>query len=183
MPFLPSLDHNDKVPHALAKFQNGTQLPLLEFHQALLRGESEFSVKERELMAAYVSGINACQYCHGAHSAVAKLFGVSEDLISGLMEDLPSSNVDQKMKPVLAYISKLTATPTRMIQADADAVFEAGWSEQALYDAVQVCCLFNFMNRFVEGLGLTVVPEQFDMEGQMLMQHGYEGAAEIFGIK
>lgn len=183
MPFLPSLDHDDKVPHAFAKFQNGTQLALLQFHQALLRGESEFSVKERELMAAFVSGINACQYCHGAHSSVAKLYGVPEDLISGLLEDLPSSAVDQKMKPVLAYISKLTTTPTRMTQADADAVFDAGWSEQALYDAVEVCCLYNFMNRLVEGLGLTVNPEHFDMEGQMLMQHGYEGVAEMFGIK
>ena len=65
MPFLPSLEHEDKVPHAMAKFQNGTQRPIMLFHQALLRGESPFSVKERELMAAYVSGLNACQYCYG----------------------------------------------------------------------------------------------------------------------
>jgi hypothetical protein len=49
MPFLPSIARDDKVPHVLAKFQNGTQMPLLEFHQALLRGDSPFTVKEREL--------------------------------------------------------------------------------------------------------------------------------------
>lgn len=183
MPFLPSIDTEDKVPHVLAKFQNGTQMPLLEFHQALLRGDSPFSVKERELMAAYVSGVNACQYCYGAHSSVAKLYGVPEPLLTGLLEDLSSAGVDEKLRPVFAYLRKLTLTPIQMTQADADAVFAAGWSEQALYDAVQVCCLYNFMNRFVEGLGLTPVPEQFDGEGQMIKDGGYSSMAADFGIK
>jgi uncharacterized peroxidase-related enzyme len=183
MPFLPSIDREDKVPHVLAKFQNGTQMPLLQFHQALLRGESPFSVRERELMAAYVSGVNACRYCYGAHASVAKLYGVPEQLMVDLLSDLHAANVDEKLKPVFAYLRKLTLTPTQMTQADADAVFAAGWSEQALYDAVQVCCLYNFMNRFVEGLGLTPIPDQFDMEGQMIKQGGYVSMAEDFGIE
>jgi len=183
MPFLPSIAAEDKVPHVLAKFQNGTQIPLLEFHQALLRGDSPFSVKERELMAAYVSGVNACRYCYGAHSAVAKLYGVPEKLMVDLIDDPAQAEVDAKLRPVFAYIRKLTLTPTSMTQADADAVFAAGWSEQALYDAVQVCCLYNFMNRFVEGVGLTPVPEQFAMEGQMIKQGGYVSMAKDFGIE
>jgi uncharacterized peroxidase-related enzyme len=183
MPFLPSIGSEDKVPHVLAKFQNGTQIPLLEFHQALLRGESPFTVKERELMAAYVSGVNACRYCYGAHSSVAKLYGVPEKLMVDLIDDFGSAAIDAKLRPVFAYLRKLTLTPTQMTQADADAVFAAGWSEQALYDAVQVCCLYNFMNRFVEGLGLTPIPEQFDMEGQMIKRGGYVSMAKDFGIE
>ncbi len=183
MPFLPSLEHEDKVPHAMAKFQNGTQRPIMLFHQALLRGESPFSVKERGLMAAYVSGLNACQYCYGAHTAVAELFGVPKQLITDLVADFDQADLDDKLKPVFSYLRKLTLTPTRMTQADADAVYDAGWSEQALYDAVQVCCLYNFMNRFVEGLGLTPIPDHFGMEGQMILDGGYEGMLEAFDIK
>ena len=40
-----------------------TARPLLDYHQALLRGRSPLSVAERELIAAYVSGLNACRYC------------------------------------------------------------------------------------------------------------------------
>lgn len=183
MPFLSKIGPEDKVPHVWAKFQNGSQMPLMQLHEAILRGESQFTVKERELMASYVSGINACQYCHGAHSAVAKLFGVPEALITDLLKDVYASDLDNKLKPVFAYLRKLTLTPTQMTQADADAVLEAGWSEQALYDAVQVCCLYNYMNRFVEGLGLTPIPEQFDMEGQMIKKGGYVGMAKDFGIE
>jgi len=39
------------------------------------------------------------------------------------------------------------------------------------------------MNRFVEGLGLTPIPEQFDMEGQMIVGGGYAAMLDAFGIK
>lgn len=42
--------------------------PLLEYHEVLLRGESPFSAAERELIAAYVSGLNNCNYCRARNS-------------------------------------------------------------------------------------------------------------------
>lgn len=182
MPFLPSVNLDDKVPHVLAKFNTGTGRPLIEYHEALLRGESPFTVAEREMMAAYVSGVNACQYCHGAHTAAAKQFGVSEQLISDLLVNVRTAGVSAKMMPVLNYIRKLTLSPTKMTQADADAVYEAGWTERALYDAVQICCLYNFMNRFVEGIGLTPIPDQFEMEGRLIKEGSYKGMLDAFGI-
>jgi uncharacterized peroxidase-related enzyme len=183
MPFLPSVGKEDKVPHVLARFNTGTGRPLIEYHEALLRGDSPFTVPEREMMAAYVSGINACQYCHGAHTAAAKQFGVPERLISDLLADPTRAPIKPAMVPVLNFIKKLTLSPTHMTQADADAVYAAGWSERALYDAIQICCLYNFMNRFVEGIGLTPIPEQFDMEGKLIKDGSYKGMLEAFGIR
>ncbi len=183
MPFLSSLRAEDQVPHVLARFDRGTGRPLLEYHEALLRGESPFTIAEREIMAAYVSRLNSCDYCAGAHTALAKLFGVSEELLDALTDDLDTANIDAKMRPVLRYIRKLTQTPARMTQDDADAVFAAGWDESALYDAVQVCCLYNFMNRFTDGLGLVADPDQFDAEAKRIRASGYAAAIEAFGLK
>jgi uncharacterized peroxidase-related enzyme len=134
------------------------------------------------MMAAYVSGVNACQYCHGAHTAAAKQFGVSEQLLLDLLAGVSTPELSSKMVPVLNYIRKLTLTPTQMTQADADAVYAAGWTERALYDAIQICCLYNFMNRFVEGIGLTAIPEQFEMEGTLIKEGSYQGMLDAFGI-
>jgi len=41
-----------------------------------------------------------------------------------------------------------------MTEADAAPVYAAGWDERALYDAIVVCALFNFMNRLVDGCGI-----------------------------
>ena len=43
--------------------------------------------------------------------------------------------------------------------SDAAAVLEAGWSEDALMDAIWVIGLFNLMNRMVEGSGVVRQPE------------------------
>lgn len=145
--------------------------------------DSPFTVTERELMAAYVSAVNACDYCAGSHEAVAELFGMSTGFLAGLLDDLDGADIASKLKPVLAYIRKLTETPSRMIQADADAVYAAGWDEWALYDAIQVCCLYNFMNRFADGIGLVPVPELFSVWGAMIKKDGYDGMIEDFGIK
>ena len=77
----------DKVPHVLAKFNTGTGRPLIDFHEALLRGDSPFTIPEREFMAAYISGVNACQSCQGAHTAAAKQFGVAGHVISDALRD------------------------------------------------------------------------------------------------
>ena len=183
MPFFPSIGDEDKVPHALAKFNTGIERPLIELHQILMRNEdSPFTVAQRELLAAFVSGTNACKYCVGAHTATAMEFGVEEELISSLLNDIDLAGVEDNMKPILKFVKKLTLDPTKMTQSDADDVFNAGWSERALYDAIIICCTWNFMNRFVEGLGLNVIPEQFEMEGKML-HAGYDKIFEKFELK
>ena len=54
--------------------------PLGEFTEAAMRGPSPFTQGQRELIAAYVSGLNACAYCHGTHVAVAAACGVAPGL-------------------------------------------------------------------------------------------------------
>lgn len=129
--------------------------PLLEYHDILLRGDSPLSVAQRELIAAYVSGLNACGFCFGAHRIIAEAFGVPESLIQSLVADLEQAAVDAALKPLLRYVGKLTRAPASVTAQDRAAVFAAGWSERALHDAVATCALFNFMNRLVEGMGVT----------------------------
>jgi len=183
MPFFKSLGNEDKVPHALANFNTGIERPLIEMHQILMRSDdSPFTIAQRELLAAFVSGTNACKYCVGAHTATAVEFGVEEELVSSLLNDIDSAEVDDNLKPIFKFVKKLTLDPTRMTQSDADSVFNAGWSERALYDAIIICCVWSFMNRFVEGLGLSVVPDQFVMEGKML-HAGYDKIFDHFKLK
>ena len=42
-------------------------------------------------------------------------------------------------------------------------------------------CTWSFMNRFLEGIGLTLVPEQFAKEGELL-KGGYDGIFKMFDL-
>jgi uncharacterized peroxidase-related enzyme len=156
-----------------------TSRPLLEFHQVLLRGPSPLTVEVREMIAALVSGLNACGYCFGVHEATARRFGLQPGLLAQLLDDLEGAPVDPKLRPILAYVRKLTLTPSKLTQADADAVYAAGWSDAALHDAVCVCALFNFMNRLVEGLGIEAGPDYFDLASERLHDGGYAALLKL----
>ncbi len=153
MPLFPSLPASPHLSDIFKAFPE-TIKPLLAYHDILLRGESPLSVAERELIAAFVSGLNACSFCFGAHKIYARAFGIEEAVIDALVEDIDSAPVDAKLKPLLRYVAKLKDLPPRLTDADAKAVYDAGWSERALYDAVQVAALFHFMNRIIEGTGV-----------------------------
>ncbi|MDO7837221.1 peroxidase-related enzyme [Sphingobium sp. HBC34] len=174
MPVFPSIEGEPALDKVFKRFPH-TVMPLLEYHDRLLRDPSPLSVAERELIAAYVSGLNSCTYCHGAHVVAARAFGVDASLFEGLMADVETSAVDDNLKPILSYVGKLTRTPSMMTEADADRVYAAGWGEQTLFDAVSVCALFNFMNRIVEGSGIKANPlaaDQAELDARMARMGG-----------
>ena len=178
MPHLRSLP-DKPVMRDLYRAYPATTKPLGEFTEAAMRGPSPFTQGQRETIAAYVSGLNACRYCHGAHLAVAAAWGVAPDLIKALLEDIDSAPVETRMKPVLQYARKLTLAPARMTPDDAAAVYQAGWGDDALYSTVLVTALFNFYNRLADGVGLEM-PEGYGAEaGKRLSTLGYDVFAQI----
>lgn len=172
MPFFPSLPEDAGVRHILS-LNPAAGRALIQFHEAALRNPSRLAPADKELIAAYVSGLNACQYCFGVHSETAKAFGVDPSVLEQLLADPDSAAVTPGLRPLLAYARKLTVEPARMTQADADAVFAAGWSEAELHDAVLTVCLFNFMNRLLEGHGVKGNSALYAARGQALHDAGY----------
>ncbi len=172
MVFFPSLAKKPVLMEVFKRFPRTTR-PLLEYHEILLRGPSPLTKAQRELIAAYVSRLNGCRYCRSIHTETAEQLGVPKGLVQDLVDDLETAGVEEKMLPILRYVKKLTENPAGMTQADADAVYAAGWDEQALHDAVATCALFNFMNRYVEGLGVEATPDYVALSAKRLIEHGY----------
>jgi len=172
MPFFPSLPEDalvkDVYPMNPSLFRSWC-----EVEESIMRGPSVFTPGERELMGAYCSRLNDCTYCYSSHSEAAVILGVERSVFEPLMENIDSAPVDDKLKPIFHFLRKLTLTPYKMTQKDADAVFAAGWDEKALQDAVLVCCCYAFMNRLVDGHGLPSDPALFEMRGRRHAKQGY----------
>ncbi len=178
MPYLKSLPEDAMLLQVFRAYPD-TARPLLDYHELVMRGPSPFTVAERELIAAYVSGVNECGYCHGVHTATAEAFGVPPGLLAALLADLDTAPIDDRMRAVLRYVGKLTTSLSRLTDEDAAAVLAAGWEERALHDAVIVCALFNFMNRMVNGLGIKADDTYFALSGTRLRDVGYLGLAAL----
>jgi len=169
MALFPSLPETPHLSDVFKVFPKGLS-PLLHLHDAFLREDSELSVAERELIAAFVSGLNQCEFCAASHDLIARSYGIKEEVLVALHDDLERAPVDDKFKSILAYVKKLTEVPIKLVSKDAQAVNDAGWSEAALYDAVVVCALFNFMNRVVEGTGVIPGQDYFNVSDEALRE-------------
>lgn len=127
--------------------------------EALMNGPSPLSQGERELILAYAAGVTGCAFVCGAHSEVAYAWGIRRGLIEEMLAAPETVKIEPKLKALLAYVRKLAATPNSLAQADADAVFAAGWDEHALHDAICVTARAAFMQRLVQGHGFTPLPQ------------------------
>jgi uncharacterized peroxidase-related enzyme len=161
------------VPDIL-KMSPEAGVALLEMHEAIMRAPSALTPGQRELIAAYVSGLNRCQYCHGVHAETAKAYeDIPRQAVDRMLADLETAGFDEKIKPILWLARKLTQAPAEVSEADTRAVLEAGWGEKALHDAIMVVCCFNFMNRLLEGHGVHGHDALFKERGPMLKKYGY----------
>lgn len=172
MPFIKSLPAKAKLAD-LFKPRGTYYAPLLRFLESVMRGDSELTPGQREMIAGYVSGLNGCGYCEGGHREAALALGIEAGVFEALKGDLETAAIDKRLKPILAYARKLTEAPASVTQGDADAVLAAGWSEDTLSDVVNVCALFNYFNRLVEGHGIVGIEDEFRSRGEAHAKTGY----------
>lgn len=174
MAFVKSIPESEEgVSTVMARYPEQSA-PLFKLAENLMHsGDCAFSREQRELIASYASGVNDCTYCYSTHKATAEALGVEEGLLDAMLSDLASSKVDENLKPVLRYVEKLTKTPAKVSQADADEIFSAGWDEKCFHYAVMICGLFNMMNRIMEGYGITNTAGYRASRGRMLAEQGY----------
>ncbi|MEM9013496.1 MAG: peroxidase [Pseudomonadota bacterium] len=178
MPFLKWLAPDDHAAHVFARYPHIYKLYSMA-SRAIMRGPSPFSPGQRELIGAYVSGLNRCGFCFGAHSQTAHLFGYPEGVVEQLLENVEEAKIEDNLKPVLLFIRKLVQDPNRLTTNDAEAVYAAGWDGDALHSAVAVASTFQFMNCFARGVGIETENMDFEALGAERHRTDYTPMAPI----
>ena len=113
----------------------------------------------RELIAAYTSSLNHCEFCMQAHAAVAAQLFKDEALVWSVIRDLEKSALSEKDKALLRFAHRLTLDSGSINESHIASLHEAGWDDTSIYYAINACALFNFYNRFVSGNGVKLVAE------------------------
>jgi len=173
MPFVKTLPENAGPPVIYTKYPE-IYGPWAKMSEAMMNGPSSLSAAERELIFAYAAAVAMCEFIYVAHAEVAYARGIERGLIERLMHDPDGTPLDVRLRPLLAFVRKLASRQAPMSQADADAVFAAGWDEQALHDAIAVTGRAAFMQRLVEGYGFTPISrEEAAARAKKRIERGY----------
>jgi len=172
---LKTLPENAKVYDVFSR-NLSTFGPFAEACEQMMRGPSALTPGERELLGAYVSALNACPYCHDVHNEAVKAYGFNAKMTRELVEDIDSSSLNEKLKPLFRLARKATQAAYKATDADFEAAYAAGWDDDAIRDAIVVACLFNFMNRLVSMLGIEADEEYLAGAGDRIKEEGYSAS-------
>ena len=120
----------------------------------LMQGESELTPAEREMICLAVSSENQCLYCLVSHGA--ELRQLLEDPILGdrITLDYRRAGLDERTVAMLDYAVKITRTPKECSEADINRLRALGFSDEAIFDIIEIAAMFNFTNRLASATGM-----------------------------
>ncbi len=153
-----------------------TAKPLNELADVLLRGPHTLPPGERELIAAYVSGLNECQFCRGSHSAFAAAqLEQGMSLVEQVLADLDNAPVSPKLRALLRIAGAVQVSGRNVTPQLISAAREAGATDLEIHDAVLIAAAFCMFNRYVDGLGTLAPadPSVYDMSAKRILDFGY----------
>ena len=94
--------------------------------------------------------------------------------MDAVLEDYRTAPIGEKERALFAFVEKVNRASNQIGPSDIQAALAAGWTEEALYDAITVCALFNFYNKWIDATGVhDMPPELYEMSGQRLASRGY----------
>jgi len=137
------LSSNSGLSDVLKLFPRNSEM-LLRLLNDVMCADGELTRGEREAIAAFISKENTTPYCEFYHTVFSEVF-------SGSVAD-----TNERIQPLLAYALSLHSKNGEEIKKAFDATLKAGWNERAIYEVVEVCGIFDFINTIVLASGINV---------------------------
>ena len=119
----------------------------------LMLGASGLSKLEREMIAVVVSSINRCWYCQVAHGAAVRALG-SPALGEAMVMNWRAARLDTRQTAMLTFVEKITKASAEVVEADRQALRDAGFSDRDIFDIAAVAGFFAMSNRVASAIGM-----------------------------
>jgi uncharacterized peroxidase-related enzyme len=148
----------------------------------LLQGDSSLPRGERELIAAYVSSLNRCEFCRDSRSAFAAArLANGAPLVEAVLADPAAAPIGAKLRALLA-LAALVQEGGRHVTAEAVRQARSeGATDMEIHDAVHIAAAFCMYNRYVDGLATSCPPsrEAYRELAPLIVEHGYAAGVEL----
>ena len=108
-----------------------------------------------------------------AHGAVASYLLNAEELVETVCRDVDSAPINDAEKALLRFVSKVNRNSPSIGPEDIGALHAHGWTDEAIYDAITVCALFNFFNRWIDATGVHAMSDEAHRAAAPRMAAGY----------
>jgi len=128
---------------------------MVDISSTLLFADGYLTRQQKEMIATYISKLNACPYCLDSHGFFLLVHGAPEEVankvIAGEIEDAALSNSDRQL---LLYVGKVNSESFKTTKEDVQQLRDLGWSFEQIAEAVHVAAMMGLCNRVANAFGL-----------------------------
>ena len=158
-------------------YKGSTGKALSKLAQTLMHGPSNLSSGERELIAAYVSGLNNCEFCHESHGSCASHhLNDNGKTLEAVKSDFERAPVSEKMKALLKIAGQVQKGGREVTPEFIEEAIRKGASDEDIHDTVLIAAAFCMFNRYVDGLRTNLPTQKSDYleMGKRMAKKGYK---------
>lgn len=139
------------VPNVLGAMAESPQLVEAYLAIAGLYSQTDLTDTEREVISMTNNRLNGCTYCMAAHTTVAQMKKLPEDVITSLRDNTPIA--DAKLEALRVFAEKINVSRGRPSAADVDALLAAGYTKRTVFEVILGTAMkvfTNYTNHIVE---------------------------------
>ena len=139
------------VPNLMGVMAESPQLAEAYLAVAGLYSQTDLTDTEREVISMTNNRLNSCEYCMAAHTTVAQMKKLPEDVIASLRDGKPIA--DAKLEALRVFAEKVNVSRGRPSAADVDALLAVGYTNRTVFEVVlgtSMKVLSNYTNHIAE---------------------------------
>ena len=118
------------------------------YHDTLMDKETPgLGMAEREMIVVATSARNQCQYCVVAHGAILRIRAKNPLIADQVAVNYRKADLSDRERAILTFAMKVSQNAERVEEADIEALTEAGFDEEDIWDIGAIAAFFAQSNR------------------------------------
>jgi len=126
---------------------------MVDISSSLLFCDGALTRQQKELIATYISHLNACPYCFDSHGFFLVVHGASRQIVDDLAAD-NLAQLSEAERQLLLYLAKVERESFKTTAEDVQQLRDVGWTEEQIAETVLVAAMMGFCNRVANAFGL-----------------------------
>jgi uncharacterized peroxidase-related enzyme len=124
------------------------------YHDALMEKAGGLTKAEREMIVVATSGANHCQYCVVAHGAILRVRAKNPLVADQVAINHRKADITPRQRAMLDFAMKVALASHEIGDADFDALHQAGFADEDIWDIAAIAAFFALSNRMANFSGM-----------------------------
>ena len=128
---------------------------LIDMGSALLFSDGSLIRRQKEMIATYISSLNACPYCFDSHGFFLTVQGASIETVKAIAANtLDEAKISAPERELLRFAGKVNSESFKIEDGDVQRLRDHLWQDEQIAEAVHVAAMMGLCNRVANAFGL-----------------------------